>query len=103
MTDALPKSAQPAAKAAIADIYNAEDKDQAKAAIRVFERQYGAKFPKAVKKIVDDEDVLLAFYHYPAGHWIHLRATNPIESAFSTAGCAPRSPAAPGPAPQRWP
>jgi transposase-like protein len=84
VTDALPKSAQPAAKAAIADIYNAEDKDQAKAAIRVFERQYGAKFPKAVKKIVDDEDVLLAFYDYPAEHWIHLRTTNPIESTFST-------------------
>jgi len=82
--DAMPKSAQPAAKAAIAQISNAEDKDQAKAAIAVFERQYGAKFPKAVKKIVDDEDVLLAFYDYPAEHWIHLRTTNPIESAFAT-------------------
>ena len=52
--DSLPKSAQPAAKAAIADIYNAEDKDQAVKAIRTFERQYGAKFPKAVKKITDE-------------------------------------------------
>lgn len=50
----MPKAAQPAAKAAIADIYNAEDKDQAIRAIKTFERQYGAKFPKAVKKIVDD-------------------------------------------------
>ncbi|MFI6797609.1 IS256 family transposase [Streptosporangium canum] len=82
--DSLPKSAQPAAKAAIADIYNAEDKDQASKAIKTFERQYGAKFPKAVKKIVDDADVLLAFYDYPAEHWIHLRTTNPIESTFST-------------------
>ncbi|WP_187280883.1 transposase, partial [Microbispora sp. CSR-4] len=82
--DCLPKSAQPAAKAAIADIYNAEDKDQANKAIRTFERQYGAKFPKAVKKIVDDADVLLAFFDYPAEHWIHLRTTNPIESTFST-------------------
>ncbi|MER6611777.1 transposase, partial [Streptomyces sp. NPDC000927] len=27
---------------------------------------------------------LLAFYDFPAEHWIHLRTTNPIESTFST-------------------
>jgi putative transposase len=82
--DALPKSAQPAAKNAIADICNAEDKEHAAAAIKAFAKQYSAKFPKAVAKVVDDEDVLLAFYDYPAEHWIHLRTTNPIESTFST-------------------
>jgi len=39
---------------------------------------------KAVKKITDDRDQLLAFYGFPAEHWIHLCTTNPIESAFST-------------------
>src|SRR5512141_704248 len=29
-------------------------------------------------------DELLAFYGYPAEHWIHLRTTNPIESTFAT-------------------
>lgn len=58
--------------------------DQAIKAIKTFERQYGTKFPKAVKKIVDDMDVLLAFYDHPAEHWIHLRTTNPIESTFAT-------------------
>ncbi|MER6162950.1 IS256 family transposase [Streptomyces sp. NPDC001868] len=82
--DSLPKSAQPAAKKAIQDIYNAEDKEHAAAAVKAFARQYGAKFPKAVKKIVDDEDELLAFYDFPAEHWIHLRTTNPIESTFAT-------------------
>lgn len=66
------------------EIYNAEDADKARAAITAFERDYGAKFPKAVAKIVDDADVLLGFYHYPAEHWIHLRTTNPIESTFAT-------------------
>jgi transposase-like protein len=42
------------------------------------------RVPQAVKKIIDDQDVLLAFYDYPAEHWIHLRTTNPIESTFST-------------------
>ncbi|MBT2480489.1 IS256 family transposase [Streptomyces sp. ISL-94] len=82
--DSLPKSAQPAAKKAIQDIYNAEDKEHAAAAVKAFAKQYGAKFPKAVKKIVDDEDELLAFYDLPAEHWIHLRTTNPIESTFAT-------------------
>jgi putative transposase len=82
--DAMPKSAQPGAKKAIQDIYNAEDRDHAVAAIKTFASLYGAKFPKAVKKITDDQDQLLAFYDFPAEHWIHLRTTNPIESTFST-------------------
>jgi putative transposase len=27
--------------------------------------------------------VLLAFYDYPAEHWIHLRTSNPIESTYA--------------------
>ena len=81
---ALPKSAHPAASAAIKDIYNAEDIDKAQVALKAFEVDYGAKYPKAVAKIVDDADVLLEFYKYPAEHWIHLRTTNPIESTFAT-------------------
>ena len=49
-----------------------------------FTAAYGAKFPKAVAKITDDLDELLAFYDYPAEHWVHLRTTNPIESTFAT-------------------
>ncbi|QYX81277.1 IS256 family transposase (plasmid) [Streptomyces akebiae] len=82
--DALPKSAQPAAKRAIQEIYNAEDKDHAARAVRDFERAYQAKYPKVVKRITDDEDELLAFFDFPAEHWIHLRTTNPIESTFAT-------------------
>ncbi|MFJ1618451.1 IS256 family transposase [Streptomyces sp. NPDC088251] len=82
--DAMPKSAQPAAKKAIQDIYNAEDREHAERAIQTFAKLYGAKFPKAVKKITDDQDVLLKFFDYPAEHWIHLRTTNPIESTFAT-------------------
>jgi len=81
---ALPKSAHPAALAALKEIYNAEDIDRAQVAVKAFELDYGAKYPKAVAKIVDDLDVLLEFYKYPAEHWIHLRTTNPIESTFAT-------------------
>lgn len=82
--DSLPKSAQPGAKKAVQDIYNAEDRGHAKAAVKTFTQLCGAKFPKAVKKITDDEAELLAFYDFPAQHWIHLRTTNPIESMFAT-------------------
>jgi len=81
---ALPKSAHPGALATMKEIYIAEDIDKAQVAIKAFELDYGAKYPKAVTKIVDDIDVLLEFYKYPAEHWVHLRTTNPIESTFAT-------------------
>jgi transposase-like protein len=82
--NALPTSAQPGARAALAEIYNAEDRGHALTAVKVFKDLYEAKWPKAVAKITDDLDVLLAFYDFPAEHWIHLRTTNPIESTFAT-------------------
>jgi transposase-like protein len=81
---ALPKSAHPGAKKALAEIWGAEDKRHARDAVKAFEAAYSAKFGKAVAKITDDGDELLAFYDYPAEHWIHLRTTNPIESTFAT-------------------
>ena len=81
---ALPKSAHPAAKKALAEIWGAEDKDHAVAAATAFDKAYKNKFPKAAAKISDDLDQLLAFYDYPAEHWVHLRTTNPIESTFAT-------------------
>jgi transposase-like protein len=81
---AMPKSAHPGAKKALAEIWNAEDRDHARRATAAFKLAYGAKFGKAVAKITDDLDELLRFYDYPAEHWIHLRTTNPIESTFAT-------------------
>jgi transposase-like protein len=83
--NALPKCAQPGASKAMREICNAEDRAHAEKAIEAFAKTYGAKFPKAVAKITDDRHELLAFYDFPAEHWIHLRTTNPIESSFSTA------------------
>ncbi len=94
--NALPKSAQPGAKAALAEIWNAEDREHAQKAATVFASQYGAKWPKAVAKITDDLDVLLEFYNYPAEHWVHLRTTNPIESTFATVRLRQRVTKGPG-------
>jgi transposase-like protein len=92
----LPKSAQPGAKAALAEIWNAEDKEHAGAAAKAFAADYGVKWPKAAAKIIDDLDVLLEFYDYPAEHWIHLRTTNPIESTFATVRLRQRVTKGPG-------
>jgi len=40
--------------------------------------------------------VLLAFYDFPAEHWIHLRTTNPIESTFATVRLRQRVTKGPG-------
>jgi putative transposase len=84
VTNALPKSAQPGATKAMQEIYNAEDRTHAEKAIEACAKTYGTKWPMAVAKITDDREELLAFYDFPAEHWIHLRTTNPIESTFST-------------------
>ena len=73
---ALPKSAHPGAKKALAEIWNAEDRRHALEAVTSFKAAYGAKFAKAVAKITDDLDELLTFYDYPAEHWQHLRTTD---------------------------
>jgi putative transposase len=82
--NALPKSAQPAARKALAEIRDAEDRAHAEAAITAFADAFGAKWPKAVAKITDKPHELLAFFDFPAEHWIHLKTTNPIESTFAT-------------------
>jgi len=94
--NALPKSAQPAAKKVLAEIYAAEDKAHAAAAAKTFAAEYGVKWPKAAAKITDDLDLLLGFYDYPAEHWIHLRTTNPIESTFATVRLRQRVTKGPG-------
>ena len=81
---ALPKSTQPTARKLLAEIRDAEDRDHARTAIDVFAAEFAVKWPKAVAKIVDDAEPLLAFYDFPAEHWIHLKTTNPIESTFAT-------------------
>jgi len=82
--NALPKSVQPTARRMLAEIRDAEDRAHALTAIDAFAAEFGAKWPKAVAKIVDDAVPLLAFYDFPAEHWIHLKTTNPIESTFAT-------------------
>jgi len=82
--DKLPKRMQPGAKEKIQRIYMAETRQQAGEAFDLFLKMYEAKYPKAADCLRKDRDALLAFYDFPAEHWVHLRTTNPIESTFAT-------------------
>jgi putative transposase len=81
--DCLPKGVHARAKVAIKEITHAENKKEATKAIDEFASEFGAKWPKAASRIVEDKDALLTYYDYPAEHWRHLRTTNPIESVFA--------------------
>jgi putative transposase len=81
--DSTTKSVHSRAKAAINEIICTENKKEANKAIEGFASEFGAKWSKAVSKIVDERDALLTFYDYPAEHWGHLRTSNPIESVFA--------------------
>jgi len=80
----LPKSVQGKAKAALHEIWMAPTRAQAHKAFDRFVQTYQAKYPKAVACLTKDREALLAFYDFPAEHWVHLRTTNPIESTFAT-------------------
>jgi len=82
--DKLPKRLHPGAKASIHDIWMAATRAEAEQAFDLFLATYGAKYPKACECLAKDREELLAFYDFPAEHWIHLRTTNPIESVFAT-------------------
>ncbi len=82
--DKLPKRLHSKAKAALHEIMRAETRKAAQQAVAQFEADYGAKYPKAVASLRRDEAELLAFFNFPAEHWVHLRTGNVIESPFAT-------------------
>ena len=82
--DKLPKRLQARAKEAIHEIWMTDTREGANQAFDSFLETYGAKYPKACECLAKDREELLAFYDFPAEHWIHLRTTNPIESVFAT-------------------
>ena len=62
----------------------AETRENAEKAFDLFLKTYQLKYPKATQCLEKDREELLAFYDFPADHWVHIRTSNPIESTFST-------------------
>ena len=82
--NALPKRMQPKVKAALHEIWMAENQQEAGKAFDRTLRRFEAKYPKAMNCLNKDRERMLAFYDFPAEHWVSIRTTNPIESTFAT-------------------
>lgn len=80
----LPASLQGKAKQDLHAIYEAENRKAAEDAFDRFVAKYGTKYDKAAACLAKDRETLLTFYDFPAEHWKHVRASNPIESTFAT-------------------
>lgn len=80
----VPKSMQPKIKSSLQDIWMAESKESALKAYELFDKNYGAKYTKATDCLRKDKEEMLAFYDFPAEHWLSIRTTNPIEPTFAT-------------------
>ena len=78
----LPKTVRGKAKEGLREIWMAPTRAEAERAFKKFALTYEAKYPKAAQCLTKDKEALLAFYDFPAEHWVHLRTTNPIESTF---------------------
>lgn len=94
----MPKSVQAKSKSMLHEIWMASTRKAAGEAFDLFLKTFSGKYPAATACLDKDRDALLAFYDFPAEHWIHLRTSNPIESTFAsvrlrtakTKGCGSR-------------
>jgi putative transposase len=69
----FPKPMAPTAKSDLRDVWQAETRAVAQAAMDTFAEKCGAKYEKAVACLTRDRAALLAFFDFPAEHWNHLR------------------------------
>ncbi|MGB8877286.1 MAG: IS256 family transposase [Solirubrobacteraceae bacterium] len=65
--------------AALREVFNAEDREQARERVtHVLERLQGVA-PKVCALLEAAEEDLITFYAFPPEHWTKLRSTNPLE------------------------
>ncbi len=65
--------------AALREIFDARDLDQAKERTSSVLERFQHSVPKVAELLEVAEEDLLAFYRFPSAHWRKLRSTNPLE------------------------
>jgi len=65
--------------AALREVFNADDQDQARERIEHVIARLEQVAPKVCRLLEDAEEDLIAFYLFPPEHWTKLRSTNPLE------------------------
>jgi transposase-like protein len=73
------RSEQGLVAAALREIFDAPDLEQAKARLGEVLERFREPVPKLAELLADAEEDLLAFYRFPRAHWPKLRSTNPLE------------------------
>jgi putative transposase len=92
----FPKSMAPAVKSDLRDVWQAETRAAAQAAMDTFAEKYGVKYDKAVACLTRDREALLAFFDFPPSTGIicarqtRSRASSP-RSATGPSGQRARS------------
>jgi transposase-like protein len=65
--------------AALREVFNAENREQARERITHVIARLEPIAPKVCRLLEDAEEDLIAFYAFPPEHWTKLRSTNPLE------------------------
>ncbi len=65
--------------AALREIFDAEDREAARARLGEVLERFRASLPKIAELLEEAEEDLLAFYRFPRSHRSKLRSTNPLE------------------------
>ena len=65
--------------AALREVFNAEDRDEARERITHVIARLEPIAPKVCRLLGEAEEDLIAFYAFPSEHWTKLRSTNPLE------------------------
>ena len=73
-----PRPARPGLRRA-REVFNAEDRDQARERVDQVLERLEPVAPKVCRLLEDAEEDLIAFYRFPREHWTKLRSTNPLE------------------------
>jgi Transposase, Mutator family len=102
---ALPKSAHPGAKAALTEIFNAEDKDHALKAAKAFEADYGASGPRRSPRSPTTSTCCSRSTTSPPSTGSTSVRPTPSSRPSPPSGSGSGSPKAPAPEPpkSRWP
>ncbi|MBV9942219.1 MAG: transposase [Solirubrobacterales bacterium] len=65
--------------AALREVFNAENRDQARERVTHVIARLEAVASKVCRLLEEAEEDLIAFYAFPPEHWTKLRSTNPLE------------------------
>lgn len=81
--DKLPKAKQKEKLEKLREIYNARSRKEAVSLIEKLGTELKARYPRASECLLKDIETMVTYFDFPKQHWIHLKTSNPIESAFA--------------------